>query len=147
MPICRLLQVADFGLSHVMYGRNHYQPEKLYGDLKFMAPEAIFGKVVSPAMDIWSMGMLIFDMMSPEGVAHDIRDAEALLAFLKGPVAVLPDGTPASIQVGLHILLRRIDSCPPHLYLLVVVFAMDGTAELQPIHCFLLLALLPVLTR
>ena len=107
MSICRIPQVADFGLSHVMHGRKHYQPEKLYGDLKFMAPEAVFGKVVSPAMDIWSLGMLIFDMMSPEGVAHDATDPEALLTFLKGPLAVLPDGTPASIQVGLqrHYLL------------------------------------------
>ena len=70
------------------------------GDLYYMAPESAFGHVVSPAMDIWAIGMLVYEMLTGGVSGSDLKTHVKRL--YSGFMLDLPDTIPECVKVWLQ---------------------------------------------
>ena len=57
-------RLADFGLAHLAAGPRLSQSGVLVGTVDYVSPEACQGVVVSELSDIWSFGVLLFEMVA-----------------------------------------------------------------------------------
>ena len=57
------VQLADFGIA-MLAGPDATVDDRLLGTLSYMAPEICTGSVPTPASDIWSVGVLLYEAMT-----------------------------------------------------------------------------------
>ncbi len=56
--------ILDFGIAHLIDDVRLTQPGHQTGTLAYMAPEMIQGGAPSPQVDIWSLGVLLFELLT-----------------------------------------------------------------------------------
>lgn len=80
-----IVKLSDFGLARAMDRARMTRPETVKGKLTYLAPELSFGKDPSPQTDIFSVGIVLwevlagkklFDGMNPLEIIKQIRDME-----------------------------------------------------------------------
>ncbi|KAK9801359.1 hypothetical protein WJX73_010330 [Symbiochloris irregularis] len=60
-------KVADVGLAHPLLSRTHMTPKSsIMGTWAWQAPETITGAAVTTAADIWSFGVIMWELMTGE---------------------------------------------------------------------------------
>jgi hypothetical protein len=57
------VQLADFGIA-MLVGPDATVDDRLLGTLSYMAPEICTGSVPTPASDIWSVGVMVYEAMT-----------------------------------------------------------------------------------
>eukprot|EP00928_Gymnodinium_smaydae_P085084 TRINITY_DN683_c3_g2_i1.p1 TRINITY_DN683_c3_g2~~TRINITY_DN683_c3_g2_i1.p1 ORF type:complete len:837 (+),score=189.12 TRINITY_DN683_c3_g2_i1:251-2761(+) len=57
-----LLKLGDFGVAKVMAGTTVMDQMTCVGSPTYMAPEIVGGEVYGPACDIWSLGVIIYEL-------------------------------------------------------------------------------------
>ncbi len=73
--------ITDFGLSHASHpGESVTAAAKMQGTPLYMAPEQVSGEPLSPATDVFSLGVLIYRMLMGQWPFHE---QTALLTALK----------------------------------------------------------------
>ncbi|XVF85517.1 hypothetical protein PTKIN_Ptkin17bG0123700 [Pterospermum kingtungense] len=72
------LKIADFGAAMEPEERDEPPARRFRGTIHYMSPESVEGGKISGAMDIWSLGCVVFEMMTGElpwqYCAHDVED-------------------------------------------------------------------------
>jgi len=58
-------KVGDFGVSHIMMGRNYYYSSSMSGEVRILAPEVLRSNKISTKMDTFSFGILMHDLYCP----------------------------------------------------------------------------------
>ncbi|KAK9801337.1 hypothetical protein WJX73_005762 [Symbiochloris irregularis] len=62
-----LAKIADVGLAHPLLSRTHLTPKNdVLGTWAWQAPETITGAAVTTAADIWSFGVIMWELMTGE---------------------------------------------------------------------------------
>lgn len=72
------IKVMDFGLSKMMH-----HGEKVadgFGTLSFVAPEVLIRKPYNSKVDVWSLGVIIYNLLSGELPFDDANDNEEIIA-------------------------------------------------------------------
>ena len=72
------LKIMDFGLSKIMH-----HDEKVadgFGTLSFVAPEVLIRKPYGNKVDVWSLGIIIYNLISGELPFDDPNDNEEAIA-------------------------------------------------------------------
>jgi len=92
-------KVADFGMSRILESENTRQTTSNIGPLKWMAPESIDKKVYSEKSDVWSFGILVFEILSNGESPHkDVPMIDAAILIRDtGAVPIIPPDTPGPI--------------------------------------------------
>ncbi|KAJ8900711.1 hypothetical protein NDN08_000012 [Rhodosorus marinus] len=72
-----VMKLTDFGLAHVMERPEEHVHEQL-GSALFAAPEIAMGRTYGPEVDIWSAGIVLYNMLSGE-FPFTSRSKETLL--------------------------------------------------------------------
>ena len=57
-------KIMDFGIAHVLGGERLTREKSIIGTLEYMAPERISGNAVEKYGDIYSMGFLLYEMIT-----------------------------------------------------------------------------------
>jgi eukaryotic-like serine/threonine-protein kinase len=70
----------------------------IVGTPRYMAPEQASGQPVTPATDVYSAGIVLFEMLAGEPPFGGDSAVEIALRHVQQPVPPLPAGTPASVQ-------------------------------------------------
>lgn len=86
------LRVLDFGISRWAESDDHDLTEagELIGTVAYMAPEQIMnGRKVTPATDIYALGLTMFECMAGEHPLAGLTFAETLNAQLRGTISSL----------------------------------------------------------
>jgi len=72
-------KVGDFGIAHLMDTPGLTQPGQTLGTLAYMSPEQIRGERLTPASDVFSLGIVLYELMTGQRpFAED--DAESVTA-------------------------------------------------------------------
>lgn len=81
----------------------------ILGTAGYMAPEQARGKAVDKRADIWSFGVVLFEMLAGRRLFAGETVSDTLAAVLKTDPewALLPSGTPLSVRGLLHRCLDR----------------------------------------
>ncbi len=103
--------VLDFGLSRWLpeaAGAESSAPLAtetlaLAGTLNYMAPEVLLGAAADLRADVWSLGILLFEMAAGETPFKKATPVETLSCILRAPLPPLPNGLP----VGLSLVVER----------------------------------------
>ncbi|MFO8084899.1 MAG: serine/threonine-protein kinase [Desulfobacterales bacterium] len=59
-----IAKVTDFGIARFQAGKRLTKYDKLVGTIEYMSPEQILGKDVTLTSDIYSLGVLLFEMVT-----------------------------------------------------------------------------------
>ncbi|HSQ42262.1 MAG TPA: protein kinase [Fibrobacteraceae bacterium] len=103
------LKLLDFGISKPRQSSEITQPGTQIGTIAYMSPEQVHEDAVTPATDIFSMGVIALEML---GGKHPFRAANALQTC-RNVLEQDPDwsryfsGVPASLGLLLRQMLRK----------------------------------------
>ena len=78
------MQISDFGMTRELQEETYYViKHKGAIPVKWTAPEAIFYKKYSTSSDIWSFGMLMYEMWSLGHAPFEEMSAERVGTFIE----------------------------------------------------------------
>lgn len=101
--------IADFGLAHVHGGSHVTSANVVVGTPSFLAPEICLGKPASPQSDLYSVGVMLFQMLAGR-VPFKAETASALLylhVHESPPLDELPPETsPATVRLVANLLAK-----------------------------------------
>ena len=117
------VKVIDFGLAKQIRtpAVNHSpddsitQPGSVLGTVSYMSPEQAQGDAVDHRTDIWSLGVVLYEMIAHRRPFEGPTDSHVIVSILDGRVPPLPDHH--SVPAGLtHILERALAKDPRKRY-------------------------------
>ncbi|KTF88272.1 hypothetical protein cypCar_00031555 [Cyprinus carpio] len=103
-----LVKISDFGTSKEL--RDKSTKMSFAGTVAWMAPEVIRNEPVSEKVDIWSFGVVLWEMLTGEIPYKDV-DSSAIIWGVGNNSLQLP--LPESCPDGFKILLRQCWNCKP----------------------------------
>ncbi|XP_028968414.1 fibroblast growth factor receptor 2 [Galendromus occidentalis] len=83
LVVGNICKIADFGLARDLHDNGYYR--KITNGmlpLKWMAPEALFDRVYTSMSDVWSFGILLWEIMTLGGTPYPSLPPNKLLDFL-----------------------------------------------------------------
>jgi Tol biopolymer transport system component/predicted Ser/Thr protein kinase len=116
-----VVKVLDFGLAAMAQPGpavdasisptitiNATQPGMILGTAAYMSPEQAAGKPVDKRSDIWSFGVVLWEMLTGHRLFHGDTITQVLADVLRGPIDFdkLPNETPLAIR---NLLQRCLD--------------------------------------
>jgi serine/threonine-protein kinase len=76
------VMVADFGIAKLTEDQDHTQEGTMLGTAKYLAPEQVEGKAVDGRTDVFSLGVVLFEMVCGQPPFQADTDAATALARL-----------------------------------------------------------------
>jgi serine/threonine protein kinase/tetratricopeptide (TPR) repeat protein len=113
------IKVLDFGLAKVTDPQTSVaidattqletSPHVIVGTAPYMSPEQTRGEPVDHRTDIWSFGVLLYEMLAGKRMFAGTSPAEILAAILKDPIdlAALPADVPPPVRNLIARLVER----------------------------------------
>ena len=98
-----LVKIADFGIARLIHSTENRQDEAIFGTPSFMSPEQIQGKAIDARSDIFSLGVVLYDMLT----ARLPFPAEGTVK-LKEQLATLDPEKPSSLNPSIPVELDAI---------------------------------------
>lgn len=112
------VKVLDFGLAKLtaaadpMVGTdaqsvdNSTMPGKVLGTMRYMSPEQARGQKIDARTDIFSLGVVLYEMLAGQSPFAGASSADVIAAILERAPAPLPDVPPKLAQI-VHKALRK----------------------------------------
>lgn len=101
-------KIVDFGLAHHFGPTESTQSANLSGTLLYMSPEQVMGKPVDSRTDLWSLGVVLYQMLTGRLPFEGENPAAAILAIMNAAPAPCPE-----LGEGLQAILHRALSKDP----------------------------------
>ncbi|HET9934486.1 MAG TPA: serine/threonine-protein kinase [Polyangiaceae bacterium] len=106
------VKILDFGLAKVDTRREKTEPGLLKGKMAYIAPELLAGEEPSPRSDVWSLGVVAWEMLTGRRLFAEPTDVSTLVAVreqpIQSPSTVVP-GIPKSLDA---VILRALTRDP-----------------------------------
>jgi eukaryotic-like serine/threonine-protein kinase len=110
------VMVADFGIAKVAESGDHTKEGTMLGTAKYLAPEQVSGNPVDARTDLYSLGIVLYEMVCGRVPFEGDNDTATVLARLHSdptpPRQVRPDVPPDLEAVILRALRRDPDERP-----------------------------------
>jgi serine/threonine protein kinase/dienelactone hydrolase len=103
-------KILDFGLAKLAGTTHITQSKATLGTLAYMSPEQLRGETVGPQSDLWSLGVLLFELLTgqrPFRGDYDQAVAYSILNEQPVPMEELLSGAPAELDRIVRKLLRK----------------------------------------
>ncbi|XP_069464985.1 inactive tyrosine-protein kinase 7 [Ambystoma mexicanum] len=107
----RQVKVSALSLSKDVYNSEYYHFRQAWIPLRWMPPEAVLEDEFSTKSDVWSFGVLMWEVFTHGELPHSkLEDKEVLAGFQSGKMKLpLPDGCPSK----LYKLMQRCWATSP----------------------------------
>lgn len=104
------VKLADFGIARAMNEVSTTSPDVVRGKLRYLAPEQVLGEPLSPAIDVWSLGVSLYEALAlrrpfPEG--NEGQTVHAIVHAEFPPLESLRDDLPPELLAVVSRCLRR----------------------------------------
>ena len=73
-----ITKLLDFGIMRLLDRKASHTQGKFIGTLRYASPEQIFGGELGPPTDIYSLGIVLYEMLAGRGPFDDVGDAYAI---------------------------------------------------------------------
>ena len=96
-----LAKIVDFGLAKIAGQLKLTATGRTAGTIAYMSPEQLRGEEVGPSSDIWSLGVILFEMTAGELPFNGEYDAAVMYAIMNeepGSMAGLRAGVPPELE-------------------------------------------------
>ncbi len=115
------VKVGDLGIARLADGgTTDGGTATIVGTPRYMAPEQAGGEPVTPATDVYSTGIVLYEMLAGRPPFGGESAVEIALRHVQEPVPPLPPGTPDSVQ---RIVARALAKDPADRYQSAVAMA------------------------
>lgn len=90
----RMVKIGDFGLTRRLHESDYYKFRRRgYVPIRWMAPESLSMGVYTPSTDIWSYGILLYEIITFGNRPYqEYSDPEVLNYVKEGKVLKIPNG-------------------------------------------------------
>ena len=95
------VKLMDFGLAHVSGASRLTRVETRMGTVAYMSPEQSLGEEVGPSSDLWSLGVVIYEMVTGELPFKGHYDQAILYSILNeepSPITALRSRVPMELE-------------------------------------------------
>ncbi|MCC6265493.1 MAG: serine/threonine-protein kinase [Bryobacterales bacterium] len=104
------VKIVDFGLARVSGpGAVQSEPGWIMGTVEYMSPEQVRGEPVDHRSDIFSFGLIVYEMLAGRRAFAGGTSAETMTAILKQDTPELPESVPVLLR---QIVLRCLEKDP-----------------------------------
>jgi len=128
--------ITDFGLAHAEFQGSHTltRPGDIVGTPAYMAPEQIEGGEITPATDIYSLGVVIYEMLTGELPFSADTPLATAMKRLNQPAPTLRTRFPEADPVWEKVVARCLERAPQNRYATTddVVKALAGESVTLP---------------
>lgn len=128
--------ITDFGLAHAEFQGSHTltRPGDIVGTPAYMAPEQIEGGEITPATDIYSLGVVIYEMVTGELPFSADTPLATAMKRLNQPAPALRSRFPDADPVWEKVVARCLERAPRNRYATTddVVKALAGESVALP---------------
>jgi len=107
------VKLVDFGIAKVLDASNQTRVGVLKGKARYMAPEQITGAVIDRRADIYSVGVILWEMLCSKQIWLGRPESDILRRVATGETPPLPSDVPAALQ---HICRKAMASNPRDRY-------------------------------
>jgi eukaryotic-like serine/threonine-protein kinase len=107
------VKILDFGLARVNASsatqetRTMTDPGTVMGTPGYMSPEQVRGGKVGPQSDIFSLGVILYELLAGKRAFDGESSADMLTAILQEEPPELPDSIPAGLRQIVHRCLEK----------------------------------------
>lgn len=105
-------KITDFGIAHDTAGARLTEPGQTWGTSTYLAPEQAIGQPVTPATDIYSLGVILFEMLTGRVPFAGDDPVQVALAHLQKPPPSVHTINPL-IPPGIEQLVARMMAKEP----------------------------------
>ncbi|WP_420627581.1 protein kinase domain-containing protein [Candidatus Leptofilum sp.] len=106
--------LMDFGIAKIVGGRSHTATGAAMGTAAYMSPEQVRGEHADHRSDIYSLGIMMYEMLSGETPFHGDSTYQIMLKHINEPlpdIQLVEANTPNSL---VNILERALSKNPDH---------------------------------
>ena len=107
-PAGPAVRVTDFGIARAVGGPSLTRTEQLVGTAEYLAPEVVAGRPLTPAADVYSLGVMLYEMVS----GRRPFEAEHPAAVLRGHLDADPARPPGLPDPVWDLLARMLAKDP-----------------------------------
>lgn len=110
------VKLIDFGIMQSTFGERNTNPGELKGKLRYMSPEQIMGERVDARSDLFTVGVVLTEMLTGRALFPGANDLEILTRITHGDLSVLrkaklPEDLRRTLEIALSIdPVRRFQS-------------------------------------
>ncbi|MFC6704405.1 protein kinase domain-containing protein [Flexivirga alba] len=107
-------KLTDFGIARALDASSMTRVGEVMGTPQYLAPEAAMGKEATAQSDLYSLGVVAFQML----VGHLPFEADTAIGFalahVQQPVPTLPDTVSEPLRAVVHAMLAKDPEARPH---------------------------------
>ena len=92
------VKVGDFGVARLAEATSQLPSMTVAGTPRYMSPEQARGLATTPATDVYSAGVVLYEMLAGRPPFPDGSPVELGLRHLQDPPPALPDSVPAPLR-------------------------------------------------
>ncbi|HEV2924755.1 MAG TPA: protein kinase [Solirubrobacteraceae bacterium] len=107
------VKVGDFGVARLAEGTSQGHAATVAGTPRYMSPEQALGHRATPATDVYSAGVVLYEMLAGEPPFGDGSVVELGLRHLQDPPPPLPARVPSPLR---ELVYRALSKAPSDRY-------------------------------
>jgi serine/threonine protein kinase len=108
--------IVDFGLAKDMRSLKATQSQEFLGTIAYASPEHITRNIVSPASEVWSLGVTMYEMLSPDQPFQSSDVAATVEKILKTDPPLLRGGSKVFPKDAEAIVFKCLEKAPENRY-------------------------------
>jgi len=103
-------KIMDFGLAKLSWGVDLTKPSMIMGTVAYMSPEQAKGEAVDQRTDIWSLGAMLYEMLSGDRPFQKTQEQALIYAILNDkptPLSLIRSDIPTHIEQVIEKALAK----------------------------------------
>lgn len=119
------VSLTDFGIARVQSEVTRTSPGDLKGKLAYMSPEQVSGKRVDHRSDLFSLGIVLHELLSGERLFHSDSEPQTIMRVHQAEIPDIRESRPELSERASSILARSLARDPEDRYQSAGDFASD----------------------